>query len=101
MTKQAGGVVAGTGQELARRNGRPPATVDPEDEPSAAWGWHGSFPRGSMIAGWATVLILIAMNFTNNNSVGNMANVWLTGLAVLMALGLIRHSIRKRTSWRG
>ena len=87
--------MARNSRELARR----PA-VDPQDEPSVGWGWHGGFQRGSVIAGWAVVLILLAMNFTNNNLTGNTANVWLTGLAVVMAIGLVMHSVRKRTSWR-
>ncbi len=82
-------------RELARR----PA-VDPHEEPSVGWGWHGDYPRGKVLAGWATVLALLAMNFTNNNSSGHMANVWLTGLAIAMAIGLVMHSVRKRTSWR-
>jgi hypothetical protein len=87
--------VARNTRELAQR----PA-VDPHDEPSVDWGWHGGFPRGSMIMGWFSVLALLAMNFTNNNFTNNTANVWLTGLAILMALGLIAHSVRKRTAWR-
>jgi hypothetical protein len=26
--------------------------------------------------------------------------VWLTGLAIVMAIGLVLHSVRKRTAWR-
>jgi Protein of unknown function (DUF2631) len=87
--------VARNTRELAQR----PA-VDPHDEPSVGWGWHGGFPRGMLLAGWAVVLILLAMNFTNNNLTNNTANVWLTGLAIVMAIGLVMHSVRKRTSWR-
>jgi hypothetical protein len=87
--------VARKSRELAQR----PA-VDPEDEPSVEWGWHGGFPRGGPIAGWAVVLILIAMNFTNNNLVNHTANVWLIGLAILLALALVMDSIRKRNAWR-
>ena len=82
-------------RELAQR----PA-VDPHEEPSVGWGWHGGFPRGMMIAGWATVVVLFLMNFTNNNATGYTANLWLTGLAIAMAIGLVMHSVRKRTSWR-
>jgi hypothetical protein len=87
--------VARNTRELAQR----PA-VDPHDEPSVGWGWHGGFPRGSVIAGWASVVILVLMNFTNNNAVNLTANVWLNGLALIMAIGLVLHSIRKRTAWR-
>jgi hypothetical protein len=87
--------VASNTRDLARR----PA-VDPADEPSAEWGWHGGFPRGSVIAGWVVVVILLLMNFTNNNLTNNTANVWLTGLAIVLAIGLVLHSVRQRTSWR-
>jgi Protein of unknown function (DUF2631) len=87
--------VARKTRELARR-----PEVDPEEEPSAEWGWHGGFPRGSVIAGWVVVVILILFNFTNNNLTNNTANVWLTCLAVGMAIGLIMHSIRQRNAWR-
>jgi hypothetical protein len=53
-----------------------------------------------VIGGWVSVFILIVMNFTNNNLTNNTANVWLIGLAVVMAIGLVMHSVRKRTSWR-
>jgi hypothetical protein len=87
--------VARNTRELAKR----PA-VDPQDEPSVEWGWHGGFPRGMVIAGWVSVVILLLMNFTNNNLTNNTANVWLTGLAIAMAIGLVLHSIRKRHAWR-
>jgi hypothetical protein len=87
--------VARNSRELAQR----PA-VDPRDEPSVGWGWHGGFPRGSVIAGWSVVVILLLMNFTNNNATGAVANLWLTGLALVMAIGLVMHSVRKRTAWR-
>lgn len=85
--------VARNSRELARR----PA-VDPQDEPSVEWGWHGGFPRGMMIAGWVSVLILLAMTIGNHQ--GRTENVWLIGLALFMAFGLVLHSVRKRNAWR-
>ena len=85
--------MARNSRELARR----PA-VDPHDEPSAEWGWHGGFPRGMVIAGWVSVLALLAMNLGNHT--GRIENVWLTGLAIVMAIGLVMHSVRKRNAWR-
>jgi hypothetical protein len=87
--------VARNTRELARR-----PEVDPEEEPSVEWGWHGGFPRGMVIAGWFCVFLLVVFNFTNNNLVNHTANVWLVGLAIVMAIGLVAHSVRKRTSWR-
>lgn len=69
-----------------------------DDEPSAEWGWHGTFPRGEVIAGWFSVVALLAM--TIGNHTGRVEDVWLVGIALVMALGLIRHSMRKRTAWR-
>ena len=37
--------------------------MDPHDEPSAEWGWHGSFPRGKIIAGVVCILLLMAFIF--------------------------------------
>jgi uncharacterized protein DUF2631 len=90
--------VAGTGRELASRNGHQPATVDPEDEPSAAWGWHGGFPRGMVIAGWISTAIVLLMIIGNHT--GHVEDLWLVGTAAVMAGGLVRHSLRQRYSWR-
>jgi hypothetical protein len=51
-----------------------------------------------LIAGWVTVFILLVMNLGNHQ--GRVENVWLTGLAIVMAIGLVLHSVRKRTAWR-
>lgn len=90
--------MAGTGQELAKSNGRAPATVDPEDEPSVAWGWHGGFPRGTLIAGWFTVVLLLLMTIGNHE--GHVEDIYLVGIAILVAYGLIRLMKRQRHSWR-
>jgi hypothetical protein len=85
--------MARTSRELATR----PA-VDPEEEPSHAWGWHASFPRGKAIAGWFTVFALLIMIIGNHQ--GNIENLWLIGTAVLLAFALIRQSVRQRRAWR-
>ncbi len=80
-------------RELATRTG-----VDPEDEPSAQWGWHASFPRGKAVAGWFTVFALLIMIIGNH--MGRTEDIWLIGLAGLMAFGLVLHTVRRRNSWR-
>ncbi|MGH3564556.1 MAG: DUF2631 domain-containing protein [Pseudonocardia sp.] len=85
--------MARNSRELAQR----PA-VDPQDEPSAEWGWHGSFPRGQMMAGWVSVVLLLTMLIGNHE--GATEDVWLIGLAAVMAFGLVLHTVRKRRSWR-
>jgi hypothetical protein len=85
-------VVARNSRELAQR------PADPPDEPSVEWGWHGSFPRGEVIAGWVCVVILLL--FLIGNHTGRVEDLWLIGLAVVMAIGLIMHSVRRRNAWR-
>ena len=85
--------MARNSRELAQR----PA-VDPQDEPSVEWGWHGGFPRGEVIAGWVCVVILLL--FMIGNHQGRTEDLWLIGLAAVMAIGLIMHSMRRRNAWR-
>ena len=80
-------------RELAQR-----PTVDPHDEPSVEWGWHGGFPRGMMIAGWAVVVILLL--FTIGNHEGHIEDIWLVATAVVIAFSLVMRTIRKRHAWR-
>lgn len=83
------------------RNSPEPAqrpAVDPQDEPSAEWGWHGSFPRGQTVAGWVSVVFLLTMLIGNHE--GATEDVWLVGLAAFMAFGLVLHAVRKRHAWR-
>jgi hypothetical protein len=72
--------------------------VDPRDEPSAAWGWHGSFPKGTRIAGWVSAAILLVM--IKGNHENNTENVWLVGLAALLVLLLVLDIRKRRTAWR-
>lgn len=89
---QEDGVARNSG-ELAQR----PA-VDPQDEPSAEWGWHGSFPRGNMIAGASSVVILLL--FLIGNHQGRTEDIWLIGTAAVMAAALVYSALRKRNAWR-
>jgi hypothetical protein len=90
---QEGPPVARNSRELAKR----PA-VDPQDEPSAEWGWHGTFPKGTLIAGVVTVLFLIAFIFGNYQS--RMHDLWLIGTALLIVLLLVRGAVARRNAWR-
>ena len=85
--------MARNSRELAQR-----PTVDPEEEPSAEWGWHGTFPRGMMIAGWVSAAIMLVMLIGNHT--GRTEDLFLIGTAVVMAGGLILHTVGKRNSWR-
>ena len=100
--------VARNSRELAQR----PA-VDPHDEPSAEWGWHGGFPRGKIIAGVVTILLLIAFILGPYQS--RTQDIWLVGIALVLAFVISAHVIaaaqrlaalspldgrRPRSSWR-
>lgn len=74
------------------------AVRDPHAEPSAEWGWHGTFPRASLIGGWSIVVILLLMLIGNH--AGRVEDLWLIGLALASAGALIWVQIRRRTSWR-
>lgn len=85
-------------QELAKRDEHVPATVDPRDEPSAEWGWHGTFPKGSVIMGWISAVIILLMLIGNHE--GRVEDIWLIGTGVVMVVLLVRHSVRAKRSWR-
>jgi hypothetical protein len=72
--------------------------VDPHDEPSVEWGWHGTFPKAIRIAGWFSAVALLLMLHGNHH--GNTENVWLVGLALLLIFGLLRDLRKQRTAWR-
>ena len=81
--------------ELEKR----PASVDPQDEPSAEWGWHGTFPQATRIAGWLTAVVLLLMLIGNHR--GHIEDIYLIGVAALIVIALIWDRIRSRTAWRG
>jgi Protein of unknown function (DUF2631) len=78
---------------------RPAHAVDVHEEPSAEWGWHGTFPRATQVAGWFSALVLVLMALVGNHQ-GHVEVVWLLGLAALMAIMLIFDAVRRRRSWR-
>ena len=83
------------GTELEKR---PATAVDPHDEPSVAWGWHGGFPRGTRIAGWFTAAVMFLMLIGNHT--GRTEDLWLIGIGTGMIIVLVWDRIRARTSWR-
>ncbi|MEU5694036.1 DUF2631 domain-containing protein [Actinosynnema sp. NPDC020468] len=72
--------------------------VDPHDEPSAAWGWHGTFPKGIRIAGWLSTLAVFSLLIGNHH--GHTENLYIIGTGATLALLLIWEQVRSRTSWR-
>lgn len=72
--------------------------IDPADEPSVGWGWHGAFPRAAQVAGWVSVALIVVMLITLSPQM--IAATWLTVLAVGMAVGLLMDIRRRKLSWR-
>lgn len=81
------------GQELQAR----PA-VDPADEPSAEWGWHGNFPNLVQVMGWVIVGGLLVMLIGNHK--GQVEDIYLYLTAAGIALALALDLRRRRTDWR-
>ena len=86
--------MARTSRRSARRTG-----VDPRDEPSAEWGWHGSFPNALRVAGVVTAILLLVMVIGPYES--RLQDFWMIPLA-LGILGLIVWGTvkRRRDDWR-
>jgi uncharacterized membrane protein HdeD (DUF308 family) len=85
--------VASNSRELAQR----PA-VDPQDEPSAEWGWHGSFPKGRIAGGVVSIILLVVFMFGPYQS--HTQDLWLIGIALLIAGLIVRQVVARRHSWR-
>jgi len=68
------------------------------DEPSADWGWHGSFPRATALAGWITAIALFAMMIGNHTTY--VENVWLIALGTLLVIMLLGGSINRMRAKR-
>lgn len=65
----------------------------PED-----WGWHAEWGRWARVAGWISVVLLLAINFTWHYN--NSADPWMYGLAALLVLMLVRDRFRRKNAWR-
>ena len=49
--------------------------VDPHEEPSHEWGWHGTLPKGTRIAGWLSAGFCFLMLIGNHH--GQTENIYL------------------------
>ncbi|WP_411708530.1 DUF2631 domain-containing protein [Corynebacterium sp. LaCa116] len=70
--------------------------VSTDDVPSAGFGWSRISRSGVQIAGWVSVLFLLAYNFGNHK--GHVETVWLGVLAALLVVGLIIHALQPKLS---
>ena len=64
--------------------------VSTEDVPSAGFGWSRISRSGVQIAGWISVLFLLAYNFGNHK--GHVETIWLIALAILIAVGPVSYT---------
>ena len=77
---------------------QPIAGVEPEDEPSAAWGWHGTPQRAGKIAGWFTAFALFAMLIGNNE--GHVGDFFLIAPGTILVVMLIASHFKARKAKR-
>ncbi len=71
-----------------------PHRVDTDREPSADWGWHGTFPLAGPLAGWFTAFALFAMLIGNHRS--HVEDIYLVGLGTLLVVMLIGSRLKAR-----
>ena len=72
--------------------------VDPYEEPSVDWGWHGHFPRLSKIAAIATAIILVLV--LNTARYTDTEVLWLVGIAIGLVAWIVIGNVTKRNAWR-
>ena len=85
---------------MARTSRRtaPRAGVDPRDEPSAEWGWHGSFPNGTRIAGVVCGIILLVLLIGPYQT--RLQDFWMIPMG-LGLIGLVVYgTVKRRNDWR-
>ena len=78
---------------IVRAGETPVQHESPED-----WGWHGEAGKAGRITGWVMVVVLLTMLVGNHE--GRVEDLWLYGIAGLMAIILIWDIRRKKTAWR-
>ncbi|MGH3938222.1 MAG: DUF2631 domain-containing protein [Pseudonocardiaceae bacterium] len=88
--------VAATSQHPSDEHSTDVAPRDSAQEPSAEWGWHGTFPKATAIAGWFTAIAMFAMLIGNHTSY--VEDVWLIALGTLLVIMLIGGHINQRRS---
>ena len=86
--------MATTSRRTARRGG-----VDPHDEPSAEWGWHGSFPNATRVAGVVVAIVLLVLLIGPYQ--GRLQDFWMIPIALgILAVIVWRTVKRRRDDWR-
>ena len=76
----------------------PVQTPDPQDEPSAEWGWHGQLHRGAVIMGWFVAIACFGMLIGNQQ--GHTEDIYLVVIGVFMIFLQLITLYRRRNRWR-
>jgi hypothetical protein len=90
-------VGVGKGDVVARRSARR-TVVDPRDEPSAEWGWHGGFPNGVRIAGVVSAIVLLLLMIGPYQT--HLQDFWIVIIALVILGGVVFDTVRRRKAWR-
>ena len=85
--------MARTARKTARRGG-----VDPLDEPSAEWGWHGAFPNAIRIAGVLVGILLLVLTLGPYQS--HLQDFWMVPMALGLLWLVVRGTMKRRNTWR-
>jgi Protein of unknown function (DUF2631) len=81
-------------EEAVVRHGEHPVEHErPED-----WGWHGEMGKWGRRTWWIAPLVILA--FLHGNHQGNVENVWLISIAVLMVVVFLYDRMRRKNAWR-
>ena len=83
-----------SGTELEPTTDQIVTKVDPAEVPSAAWGWSGESHRTFRVAAVVVGLIMLAMLIGNHS--GNVENLYLIGIAVVLFGIVIRDIVLQR-----
>jgi hypothetical protein len=72
--------------------------VDPRDEPSAEWGWHGSFPNATRIAGVVVAIIILVLLIGPYQT--RLQDFWGIAIAFGILAAIIYGTVKRRHDWR-
>lgn len=73
------------------------SSVDPADEPSVGWGWHGQATNTFRIAGWFFAVFLLLLIFDNIETA--TATIYLCVSAGVVVAFLLADLYRRHNKW--
>lgn len=74
------------------------STVDPRDEPSAEWGWHGNFRYGALV--WGVFVAVVSFLMFIGNQIGHVEDFYLAITGIVAIFLVIRSVSKRRNPWR-